>query len=255
MNQTFNLKRFGMLFTKHTVENMRSYGMSVVVFFGILTVGTMIANYHSAQPHQVQWYMIFLIAAGTIFTSTIFANLGEKRKTIAALTLPASSLEKFLVGWIYSYILFLVIYTGLYYLLMIAVLKFGHWPPDAKLMNVFDPESKIYFIFVAFTILHAIVIYGAIAFKKMHFIKTAFALFVIGLPIWLLNNQIVEAMIGRDINGNPPFFGASFMDKAAGRYYNVDLSYDYSKWLITLFLTLSVIIWVAAYFKLKEKQV
>jgi hypothetical protein len=253
MNQTFNLKRFGMLFKKHTVENLRNYGMSLFVFFGILTISTLIGNYHSPQPHQLQPFMIFLIAAGVIFTSNIFVNLGEKRKTIATLTLPASSFEKFLVGWLYSYIIFQVLYTAIYYLLMIAVIHFGTWDKDTKLFNIFDPKTKVYYIFFMYTILHAIVFYGAIAFKKMHFIKTAFAVFIIGGVIWLVNNLLLQAILGHKINGNPPFFGASIQD--ANNYYNVDLPHDYMNWMIALFLFLSVIVWVAAYFKLKEKQV
>jgi hypothetical protein len=254
MNQIFSFKRFGMLFKKHTVENLKSYLMMLFVFFGILTVSTAISNYKSPVPHQIQPYMIFLIAAGTVFTSNIFINLGDKRKTIATLTLPASSFEKFLVGWVYSYVIFQVLYTAIYYLLMIAVLKVYKWPKDVELMNIFSDKGRIYYIFVVYAFLHSVVLYGAIVFKKMHFIKTAFSLFVIGGVIWLLNDQVVQLMIGRRISGNPPFFGASFVEGKDG-YYNVDLANDYLNWIVALFLTLSVIIWVAAYYRLKEKQV
>lgn len=254
MNSVFSLKRFGMLFKKHTVENLKSYGMMLVVFFGILTVSTLLSNYHSPAPHQIQPYMIYLVAAGTIFTSNIFINLGDKRRTIASLTLPATSFEKFLVGWVYSYLIFLIVYTALYYALMIAVLHFGTWPKDVVLMNIFDAKEKTYYIYAVYTVLHAIVLLGAITFKKMHFIKTAFAVFSIGAVIWLLNDQVVQFMLGRKVSGNPPFAGASFLD-TNHEYYNVDLSYNYLNLLIALFLGLSVIIWVSAYFKLKEKQV
>ncbi|MEO6523169.1 MAG: hypothetical protein ABIN91_15915 [Mucilaginibacter sp.] len=254
MNQTFNLKRFGMLFIKHTVENIRNYAMSLFVFFAILSVTILISNYHSYQPHQIEPFMIFLIAAGTVFTSNIFINLGDKRKTIATLTLPASTLEKFLVGWVYSFVIFIVLYTAIYYGMMLAVLHLREWPKGTELIDIFSKETPVYYIFFVYTILHAIVIYGAIAFKKMHFIKTAFALFLIGGAIWLVNDKVLGWMVNKPIAGNPPFFGASFRDSDHS-YYNVDLSYNYLGWILALTVLLSVIIWVAAYFRLKEKQV
>lgn len=253
MNQIFSLKRFAMLFKKHTVENLKGYGMMLIVFLGILIISTIITNYHSDEPHQTVPYMMYLVAAGTIFTSTVFMDLGEKRRAIATLTLPATTLEKFLVGWLYSYVIFQIIYTALYYGVTIAAIDLGTWRRDVKLFNIFDPETKIYYIFIAYTALHSIALFGAIAFKKMHFIKTAFVVFLIGAPVWLINNRILGAMIHQDIHGNPPLFGASFRD-SKNDYHNLELPH-FTGWVIVLYLSLSVMVWVAAYFKLKEKQV
>ena len=210
MNTVFSLKRFGMLFKKHTIENYKGYLMSFFVLIGILILVIGFTNYHARQPmplkEQYSFFMLFFLAGGTIFTSTIFANLGDKRKAIAAITLPASTIEKFMVGWIYSFVLFQLIFTGVYYLIIIVVLSLGHWPAGtAPIMDVFSVEDKFYLIFVAYAFLHACVIYGAIYFKNMHFIKTAFAFFIIVIVLWLLNDELLKLMTGLPTSSNPPF--------------------------------------------------
>jgi hypothetical protein len=258
MNQIFSLKRFGMLFKKHTVENYKSYLLSIFVLLGILAISLVLAIYKSKAPiyidNQAVNYVIFFLLGGTIFTSNVFVNLGDKRKTIATLTLPASSFEKFMVGWVYSFIIFQVLFTALFYGMLVLITSIGNWPADTvHYLNIFDPKQKMYFLFIGYAILHSIVIYGSIYFKKMHFIKTAFAVFIIGGVIWLLNDKVLQALIGHDISGNPPFAGASFRDTDS--YQAVDLSDESSKYIYLVFAMLTIIFWTASYFRLKEKQV
>ena len=61
---------------------------------------------HSTQSGL---FLVILLIAGTILLSTIFSDLGDKKKAIAYLTLPASHFEKYLVAWLYSFLVFLVI--------------------------------------------------------------------------------------------------------------------------------------------------
>jgi len=167
MSQIFSFKRFGMLFKKHTAENYRSYAMMLFVLTGIMTAVIGIINYKAPEPMnmktQIAFFMGFFIAAGAIFTSNIFNNLGDKKKTIASLTLPASSFEKFLVGWVYSFVFFQIVFVAVYYAIVGTVIGLGHWPAGtAPILDVFSTEDKFYTIFVIYAFLHGIVIYGAI---------------------------------------------------------------------------------------------
>ncbi|OCX53407.1 hypothetical protein BEL04_03650 [Mucilaginibacter sp. PPCGB 2223] len=269
MNQIFNLNRFALLFKKHTAENYKSYLMSLFVLIGILSIIIGTVNYKSLQPmdlkQQIAFYVGFLMISGTIFTSIIFANLGEKRKAIAAITLPASSFEKFLVSWLYSYLIFQVVFTAVYYAIILTVIRLGNWPESmVHVINVFSVKDKFYIIFIAYAFLHSIVIYGAIYFKKLHFIKTAFAFFVVLLVIWFLNDQVLQLMIHHKISGNPPFTGLSFEYEVLPQpspgtthtsYANIDLRFAVMKWVLVLFGLLSAMMWCAAYYRLKEKKV
>ncbi len=269
----FSFTRFGMLFKKHTVENFRNYAISLFVMVGIMLLIMGMVNYKAFKPmeekQQLAFFLGFLLAAGTIFTSNIFTNLGEKRKAIASITLPASSLEKFLVGWLYSFVIFQIIFIAVFYAIVATILKLGNWPPDTDpIINVFEfGPDKTWIVFIVYAFLHSTMIYGAIFFKKMHFIKTAFAFFIILIAIWLLNDQVLELMIHQPIHGNPPFGGLNFaydvVVKSHGvvvdRHHqydgHVDLPDATFKWILLLFSLLGVMMWGAAYYKLKEKKV
>jgi uncharacterized membrane protein YgdD (TMEM256/DUF423 family) len=259
MNQVFSFKRFGMLFKKHTVENFRGYLMSLIVLMGILAIVMIIIDYNIKGPMderiQMVLFVLFLFLAGCIFTSNVFINLGDKRKAIAMLTLPCSSFEKFFVGWLFSFFIFQAIYILVFYVILIPVLHMGNWPASQiHLTNVFNNIANDASItFVAYAFLHSVVIFGAVHFKKMHFIKTAFVFFIMGLVISLGNNQVLKLIFNRDILGNPPFGGVSF--KEANNYITVSLANESYHWVLGLFLLLSVIVWFATYFRLKEKQV
>jgi len=263
MSQIFSFKRFGMLFKKHTIENYRSYAMSLFVLVGIMTAVIGIANYKAFEPMsmkmQIAFFMGFFIASGAIFTSNIFNNLGDKRRTIASLTLPASSFEKFLVGWVYSFVFFQIVFIGVYYAIICTIIGLGHWPAGtAPILDVFSTEYKFYTIFVVYAFLHGIVIYGAIFFKKTHFIKTAFSFFIVLMLIWLINDSVLELMTGQAISHNPPFTGMSFSYNVTAKYpdyANIDMTPYPFNWILTLFGTLGVLFWFAAYFRLKEKKV
>src|SRR5215467_1925652 len=158
MNEVFSPRRFGKLFIKHTADHYRSYLMSIAVVAGVLILGGSFVAYMVTglidPGAQVILFFFVLTLAGTIFTSTIFADLGDKKKSIPALLLPASPLEKFLVGWVYSYILFAVIFTIMYYFVLTAVIYLqairGH---SEQIMLFFS--YKMCLLFLAFSFLHS----------------------------------------------------------------------------------------------------
>src|ERR1700735_3627414 len=107
MNNIFNVNRFCRVFIKHTVEHFKSYLMSLTVLIGVMLLGGSFITYmifDSFMPIAMQsvLFVSILLLAGTIFTSTIFADMGDNKKAIASLTLPASHFEKYLVAWLYS---------------------------------------------------------------------------------------------------------------------------------------------------------
>ena len=80
--------------------------MSVTVLTCILLLGGSFMVFmldvrmeQSLQLLLLGWVILFI---GTIFTSTIFADLGDDKKAPGTLTLPATHFEKYLVAWLYS---------------------------------------------------------------------------------------------------------------------------------------------------------
>jgi hypothetical protein len=257
MNKTFNAKRFGRLFIKHSTEHYKSYGMSLVAMIGVMLLGGGFLVYMTGarmdKGNQEIMFMMILLLAGTMFTSTIFADLGDKKKAIPWLLLPASHFEKFLVAWIYSFIVFIIIYTLSFYIVALFILSIK--PLEGNQPEMFTISSNhVLQLYLVYAFLHSVAIYGAVYFEKLHFIKTAFAFFISLCILILMNKILLGIMVGRNVEAAPPFNNLRFSEK--GQFYDISPSPGQHSINIDYLLTvLAVILWVAAYFRLKEKQV
>src|ERR1700753_3363335 len=100
MNNIFSISRFWRLFIKHSAEHYRTYLMSISVLGGVMLLGGAFIIYMIPGPldagFQSVLFVSLMLISGTIFTSTIFSDAGDKRKAIPILTLPASQFEKVL---------------------------------------------------------------------------------------------------------------------------------------------------------------
>lgn len=258
MKDHFNFLRFGRLFKKHTTEQYKSYLMAWVVLISALGLVTGFVAYMTKRPlsldEQSVCFLFFLVAAGTIFTSTVFASLGDKRKAVATLTLPASHLEKYLVGWLYSYLIFQALFILSFYLVMPVILSlYAPAGPAPKLLNIFSLESMAYLAFIFYTFLHAFALVGSIYFEKLHFIKTGFVFFLLYLGLLLLNKSVLKALFPPKLDFMIPFGRITFQEN--NDYFWLTLPPEQQNLLILVPLTLAVLCWLTAYVRFKEKQI
>ncbi|WP_121809947.1 hypothetical protein [Mucilaginibacter kameinonensis] len=255
MNNYFSLKRFWQLFIKHTVEHYRAYLMSASVLAGVFLLGGSFIFYMIPGPvdagFQMALFGVLMIIAGPLFTSTVFTDLGDKRRAIPILTLPASQLEKFMVSWIYSYCIFLLVYTGVFYLVLFILINLKPWPGhQMEILSLF--QDKFVLVMMLFSFLHSVTIYGAIRFEKLHFIKIGFSFFIFYALLILVNSVFVRFIIGRPIKPVMPFAFLNFEDGV--NFYSVGLNAQQSAWVFIVVPLISLLFWVAAYFKFKEQQ-
>lgn len=248
-----------MLFRKHTVENYKTYLMSTGVLAGLLILFMGVFSFTNdgflLLGFQEGIFVVFLLLAGCIFTSLVFADLGDKKKAIPALTLPASHFEKYFVSWLYSFLIFQLLYVALFYLIASIVISFGHDVPGREnvLLNIFDKDRMAYGAFIIYPILHAVILFGAIYFEKLHFIKTSFAFFIGIFLLGLLNKPIMALMIDHKILGTTIFSPLNITD---GKNYWEIKPAEIQTYTICIVLgVIVVLLWVSAYYKLKEKEV
>lgn len=256
MKNHFNLRRFGLLFRKHTSEHFKTYLMALGVLVGALFIVIGWASYINREPLslnlQSTLFTFFLIGSGTVFTSTVFSNLSDKKRAIATLMMPASQFEKFLVGWIYSFVLFLLVFTGAFYLVDSMVLSLQAEP--GELINIFKYNNLALAMVGIYALLHGVAIWGAIAFEKLSFIKTAFSFFIFVLLLTLLNNAALEWMLGRDLNSSVPFSQVVFQEQK--EFFFLQLRTGWVKNMEKVFpICLAFILWLAAFMRLKEKEI
>jgi hypothetical protein len=262
MYNTFKPQRFGKLFMKFTAEQYKSYLMSLGVLIGILLLGGVFLVYMLNARMEIGLQLLLLawviFFTGTVFTSMIFTQLGDPKKAISALTLPATHFEKFLVAWIYSFVILLVIVIPCFYLVMLFLLNIRHFPgPQEEIFSLFQPATGVggsifFLLLVLYGLFHSIAFYGAIYFKKMHFIKTALVFFLT-IAILIIGNSIyMHQLINRDIQQVVPFTAVRFLENGQSLVVNSAGFFWVGQ---MVYIVLALIFWAAAYFRLKEKQV
>ncbi|MBB2149289.1 hypothetical protein [Pedobacter gandavensis] len=259
MNNIFNLRRFSQLFIKHTQEYYKTYLLSVGVIVALLAAILGFISYVSdgnlGVKSQYAIFFFFFIGAGSIFTSMIFSELGNSRKSITMLMLPASHFEKYLVAWIYSFLIYQLVFTLSFYAVDLIVLMLQNSGTDEKmaLLDLQSAGTPYGMALIAFAVLHGITFLGAVFFEKLHFIKSACLVAVFGLFIILINQPLANVILGVKLEKVVPFAHAAI--KEADNYYALEPQSSIKPIMIGMTYTIVMILWIGAYFKLKEKQV
>ncbi|TCC96405.1 hypothetical protein [Pedobacter psychroterrae] len=256
MNNIFSMRRFSQLFVNHTIASYRMYSMSFGVLMGILFLMMVYASAENkfilSENARQMFFTTFMFIGGAIFTTGIFSNLGDKRKAIAYLMLPASNFEKFLVAWLYSFVIFQLVYVAGFYLIDLTVMSLGKRVTNESAIMNFGADFRYSTLLLAFAWIHSMGFFGAILFKKLHFIKTAFSVFVLLLLVVLLNKFSIDWMMGASVETGEPF-GSLMIYEGKKSYF---LERSEMIWLVPyLTASIALLLWVGAYFKLKETEV
>ena len=261
MNQSFNLARFGQLFRKHTVEHGSGYLLGVGVLLGVLGALMGFLAYVKDGPFEAEeqavCFVLGLLGVGTFFTSTLFADYGDRRRATAALLLPASQWEKYLVGWLYALPLFLAAYIGCFYLVDSVVLALDNWAgPRPALVPLFSNESHLYLSLLVYTLLSAGFLWGSIFFRRQHFVRTAFSLILGLVALWLANSWIGKALVSSKISAPMPLSPVRLEGGTMEQAYRVALTPEMAFWLAAVpLLLLLLLAWWGTYAQLTEKQI
>ncbi|HTH81321.1 MAG TPA: hypothetical protein VL490_00210 [Mucilaginibacter sp.] len=259
MNNSFSIKRFTLLFKKHSIEHAKTYLLSTTVLAGIIAVLLGFFSYSNdgRLPVQAQAVLfIYTIAgAGGIFASLSFADLGNKRKATQVLTLPASHFEKYLVAWIYSFIIYLLVFLGVFYIVDWTVIELSTPPPNIKntLLDITNFDQPAWIGFVVFALLHGFAIWGSVFFEKMHFIKTAFVFFLYMIALLLINEPLIHVVIGKKYIHGAAFGPLYFMEN--NQHWRIQSTAAMDIFSISVLFGIVVLFWITAFFRLKEKEI
>ena len=249
MSQHFNLARFGRLLRKHTAEHWKTYLMSAAVLLGgmLLVLGFITYLNGGRLNPQMQgiFFTMFVLAAGSFFTSTVLGQYGAGRQAALALTLPASQLEKFMVAWLFSLPIFLAVFVVTFYVTDWLVLN-AFRAEDTTLVPLFS--APIYRVVYLYLVLHGLALWGSIFFRRLQPVKIAFLGFGLIILAGILNYQVVARLLGGKLNQAFPF-GAAVLDTGV-----VNVPDHQLQWLVALPLVLAALLWAAAYARLTEKQ-
>ncbi|SFQ74249.1 hypothetical protein [Hymenobacter arizonensis] len=256
MNQHFNISRFGLLLRKHVGEHMRSYLMGTGVLAGVLALALGGLTYLARQPleanTQVALFSFFLMLSGAVFTSTVFEALGDQRRAVPALLLPASHLEKYLVVWLLSLPVFLVVFTAVFFAVDALTIQLAGGIVSGLLLDFSNRPGDLNSILLYFALVHGVSLWGAIYFQRLHVIRTAFTAFGLLAVCSVLNFQVLKGLLSPDIRFAPPF--ADMTLREGDQVFSLALGNSQTALFGILALALAVLFWLSAYARLNEKQ-
>jgi hypothetical protein len=280
MNSIFDLSRWRLLLCRHWLENQKRYLLSLLAIFGLLLcwigLSILVGEYHPLKDDiQYVTYVGGLYIVGCFYASMQFADLNSSSKGIIFLSIPASHLEKLLCAIFYSVVLFFVVYTIIFYLVDIPMVKIANHLGYERFMAsdhvpgasfIFDKvirltdfyngtyNSGFFFIFIAYFPVQSAFILGSVYFTRYSFIKTTIAL----LFIW----AFFTLLIIKVFSNLPP---AGWRDENIASWGHFDKlgqinRVRISPWIeklldFLLSYTIPLVLWVVTYFRLKEKEV
>lgn len=258
MNNTFNLNRFIKLFKRHSIANYKPYLMLLLFLVGGLTITLSYSSSHTNSFLSVDQYTIFkiiLFISAPIFTAGIFGELSTQSKSINYLMLPASNLEKWLVAWLYSFVIYLIIYTACFYMVNCIVIQIANATAKVplELVNIFDPEHELVSDLLIFALLHALSFFGSVVFRKHQILKVGSILLVAYFGLLNTNTAVLTAMFNLEVSMGSLFDSVSIIDDK--NYYQIKESPMISSLSQYSFLIVTGMIWMATYYRLKEREV
>lgn len=198
-------------------------------------------------------FFVAVLMGGSLFTNLAFSEYGSSLKGVAAIMIPASRSEKFLLALLTNLFFatgFIVLYWNLH-----------HWLIDFANQNL-APKSRWYqyippnvavFLSYCYFLLQAVIFLGSIYFAKNSFIKTIGVFFIFGLFIYFFHFLIVNSF--SENSANMMTFPFTPWQVWKGKTYFVDYPQElgWAKW--TVLSSFVVGLWYAAYARLKEKEI
>ena len=125
------------------------------------------------SPNRINaLYPGFLFIGGYIATSSVFSDINDKFKSSLWFSLPGSSFEKYVLGFLISGVGYVVFITGAFFLASIISAAITQ-PLFGFSMTIFNPfYSTFFYLIVIYLMTQPMFLVGSIVFKKAAFIKT-----------------------------------------------------------------------------------
>lgn len=137
-------------------------------------------------------------------------------------------------------------------MIVLYAVNIKHFPGQpVEILNVFGwPARGIY---ILYALLHSIAFLGAIFFEKLHFIKTAFIFFICAGILILFNKLMLDSLLKENVETSAPFGNVRFVHNS--NIVDINITQQVNTYMLITMMIISLFFWVAAYYRLKEKQV
>jgi hypothetical protein len=250
--------RLYLLLQRDLVHHYKTLTTAAAFGFGALLILNLLSgSAGSSQTAHQTYFSMLLFWGGLIVTSLSFTEIHRAPQNYFYLTLPASPLEKYLSKLLLTTLGYMLVSLAGYFLVSVLALalKWVLFHTSAPLFNPFYPA--IGQALLSYLIANAVFLFGALFFRKTHFIKTSLSLIAFFFALFVFTAIVISLV----------FFDRLPAGLASNFRINVDLSELFSGhlnqwagwWLNLLKFAACFVItpffWVAGYFRLKESEV
>jgi hypothetical protein len=251
MNLTkyFEPSRIWLLLKMELFRSRKGILITVVITFGLLFAGFLLESifgYNKVFDSHPGSYAFTLLTGGFILSSLAFNDLSNPLKRYNYLTLPASTLEKFISMWFLTCVCWIVMFTIAFIFYSLTANAMGHLLFSNKTYLSFDPLGRVPIDAIKYYIvLQGIFLIGAVHFKGYVLPKTIFTLLLFGMVcgfIFYFSMSDLFHFDGEYISEYSLMKGTPL--------YQVWLFMQWMFWWV-----LAPLCWVITYIGLKEQEV
>lgn len=275
MNQTFSITRFGRLTRKHFTDNRGQLLSNVAVLIaGLIILATVIytGKYPQAveRTRQIPFFFIGW-AAWYVFTWQQTETLNQKERAITYLLQPASRLEKITLIWLLSGVGFLLVYALVFTVIDgvgVSYVNQLKWTPaQQKMVGSYQLvswyKSDEFFkaplmIWVLSALLHPVALAFLLSIRRFTLPLVAVLAFCFFIGGMFLNSAILSSLTGSDSASYVIPFSNFWAQPLTGEsfYRTVSLPQPLGNQIrYVVGVTAVVLLYIIAYFRLKEREV
>jgi hypothetical protein len=265
MNQIFDINRT-MLFAKLKFsQNRKMLLIGLAGYFGLIFIITFFmayglnGNYAYVMNTFHTVAMGLLVGLGGIWVAgRSYQDMNSPEKSMAQIMVPASTFEKYIVPLIFSTVLWVFAITAIYqlYAFMLNGMWSGLFGKEFGFFNIFDlvHNPELFDSVKGYLLVHSIFFLGGIAFKRYPIAKTVLSMFVINICFTVIALVTMLILFGGFIEmGN---MNNLVIENRLDQILNKDTIAS-MKLISELVFTIviPIILYIAAFFKLKEREV
>ena len=241
------------------IEQRRSIGIAAGAVFGALTVIYLLSllggtdNFHAFFP-------LVLVVGGTIVTSLAFIDLHLPHKSQAYLLLPVSAVERVIERIITTNILFVLAVSLAYGLFSLIAAGLGELILGRSFELYFPFSGEGLAAIKRYMLLHAVILFGAVYFRRKNLLKTLLSLAILGLTLGFFTAILSWISFGsvKELAESGFFSGMAFSGTGlTGQMTRMaNLFSSLARVLRFFFIyALTPILWVLTWLRLRETEV
>lgn len=247
----FNITRLGLLLKRHFLVSGKKYITGIAIGTGVVFMISLLALVLGGAATMSQFYATFYatyIIGGVIVSSMAFSEINRPETGYQLMTLPASSLEKFVSTWLFTSVVYSLLSFVFVVLSAVAfsLLRMLNFSIEGDIWSLAQMGEAFLQYFVGNTLFLA----GAAAFSRNAFFKTLLC-FVVVFAFMVIYSLVLGKVLGfTDLaSGNSSGIGFALNESSFnGMFKNSEnVSVIVNVFLAVYFLLLG-------FFKFKERE-